>query len=210
MVLVASHGVVVYGCGSGELVSPGIYGGGSTGDDGRREMIFHVVAFGMLHAVVSYGSGLRIVVRIHRYCGQGGEMEQETTESHKVKGIAGAYSPFVEADGEVLGGGLRPVEACTDHPAAGAALLYVALAEGSREGELARVEGIIEVDIDGVLRYLSFGDVYAFHAVVLMSVQRLRREINHVEAIAVAVRVEIELKVLALAGKLGRIDSHTL
>ena len=56
------------------------------------------MAFGMLHAVVSYGSGLRIVVRIHRYCGQGGEMEQETTESHKVKGIAGAYSPFVEAD----------------------------------------------------------------------------------------------------------------
>ena len=82
------------------------------------------------------------------------------------------------------------------------------MAEGSREGKLARVEGIIEVDVDGVLRYLSFRDVYAFHAVVLMSVQRLRREINHVEAIAVAVRVEVELKVLALAGKLGRIDSH--
>ena len=83
------------------------------------------------------------------------------------------------------------------------------MAEGSRKGELARVEGIIEVDVDGVLRYLSFGDVYAFRAVVLMSVQRLRREINHVKAISVAVRVEIKFKVLALAGKLCGIDSHT-
>ena len=47
MVIVASHGIIVYGCGSGKFVAPGVYCGSATGDDGRWKMVFHVVALGV-------------------------------------------------------------------------------------------------------------------------------------------------------------------
>ena len=88
----------------------------------------------------------------------------------EIVGIAGTHGKLVEANGHVVQLGLRAVEACANHPAAGAALLYIALAESGREREPTIVEGIVEVEVERILRNLSLVYVYAFSVSSLISV----------------------------------------
>ena len=67
-------------------------------------------------------------------------------ECYQIVGIAGTHGKLVESYGHVAQLRLRTVEACANHPASCAALLYIALTEGGREGEPTIVEGIVEVD----------------------------------------------------------------
>ena len=83
------------------------------------------------------------------------------------------------------------------------------LAEGCREGEFAVVEGIIEIEIQSLLRDFSLMDIYLATSHFLMTTECLGREIDHIKAIAVAIGIEVELKVLILASQLGWVYSQT-
>ena len=153
MGIVAGNGIVVYRCSSGKLVAPGIYHGSTTGDDDRWEMILHTVTIGervgrgicgFIGRDVRRGSGgrflaggrnsgLGVVVGIHGDGGQGGEMEEPMAVYYEVVGISSANGKLIETDGHAFHLRFRPVEARPNHPAAGAALLHIALAEGGRE-----------------------------------------------------------------------------
>ena len=125
---------------------------------------------------------------------------------HQVVAVARAHGKLVEADGGVAQCGLRTVETGAHHPTAGAAPLYVALAEGGGEREPAVVEGVVEIEVERFLRHLSAVYVDSLASHLLMAMIGFRGEVNHVEAIAVAVGVEVQLIVLALAHELGGVD----
>ena len=216
VVAVAGYRRVADHRGTCKLVAPGVEGGGAAGDDDRGEMVVHVGTCGDGGAVAFLGLR-RVVVRIDGERRQGREVEQPVAACHEVVGVASAYGHLVETDGHRPNHGigvvglharLRPVEAGAEHPAAGTMPLDVALAEGGGEGEAAVVEGIVEIEVEGILRHLSLADVLSRAAYVIAAPEGVGGEVDHIEAIAVAVGIEIELEVLALARPLGRVDGH--
>ena len=78
-------------------------------------------------------------------------MEQQMGGWDEIISIACTERQLVKADGHPLHLRLGTVETGAYHPTSGASFLYVALAEGCREGELAIVEGIIEIEIQCLL-----------------------------------------------------------
>ncbi len=157
-------------------------------------------------------------MRIDREGGEGGEVEQQMLAHDKVVAISTADGKLVQTDGYRTNGcillvgshlGLRAIETCSHHPTACALPLDVALGKGGREGELAIVEGVVEVEVESLLRNQALGDVDALVAHVRMSVIGLGGEIHHVEAIAIAIGVEVELEVLALASQLRRVHGKS-
>lgn len=130
-------------------------------------------------------------------------MEQQMGGWNKVISIACTERQLVKTDGHPLHLRLGTVETGANHPTSGTSLLNVALAEGCREGELAIVEGIIEIEIQCLLRNFSLMNIYLATSHFLMTMECLGREIDYVEAIAVAIGIEVELVVLILANQLG-------
>ena len=135
-------------------------------------------------------------------------MEQQMGGWNKVISIACTERQLVKADGHPLYLRLGTIKTGAYHPTSGTSLLNVALAEGCREGELAIVEGIIEIEIQCLLRDFSLMDIYLAGSHFLVTMEGLGREIDYVEAIAVAIGIEIELKVLILASQLGWVHSQ--
>ena len=65
------------------------------------------------------------------------------------------------------------------------------------------IEGIVEVKVERLLRDVALMHVSLIAAHLLMAMECLRREINHIKAITIAVRVEVELIVAVFASQLG-------
>src|SRR5574344_2008023 len=136
-------------------------------------------------------------------------MEQKMRGWNKVISIACTERQLVKADDHSLHLRLGAVKTGTYHPTSGASFLYIALAEGSRKGELTIIESIIEIEIQSLLRYITLMDINLAVTHFLVTMECLGREIDHIKAIAVAIGVEIELVVLVLASQLGWIYSQS-
>ena len=136
-------------------------------------------------------------------------MEQQMGGWDKIISIPCTERQLIKTDDHSLHLRLGAVKTGTYHPTSGASFLYVALAEGCRKGELAINEGIIEIEIQSLLRDITLMHINLAGTHFLMTMECLGREIDHIEAIAVAVGVEVELKVLVLASQLGRIYSQS-
>lgn len=136
-------------------------------------------------------------------------MEQQMRRWNEIISIACTECQLVKADSHSLHLRLGTVKTGANHPTSGTSLLNVALAEGCREGEFAVVEGIIEIEIQSLLRDFSLMDIYLATSHFLMTMECLGREIDHIKAIAVAIGIEVELKVLILASQLGWVYSQT-
>ena len=136
-------------------------------------------------------------------------MEQQMRRWNEIISIACTECQLVKADSHSLHLRLGTVKTGANHPTSGTSLLNVALAEGCREGEFAVVEGIIEIEIQCLLRDFSLMDIYLATSHFLMTMECLGREIDHIKAIAVAIGIEVELKVLILASQLGWVYSQT-
>lgn len=65
------------------------------------------------------------------------------------------------------------------------------------------IEGIVEVKVERLLRDVALMHVSLVAAHLLMAMECFRREINHIKAIAIAVRVEVELIVAVLPANLA-------
>ena len=87
-------------------------------------------------------------------------MEQQMGGWNKVISIACTERQLVKTDGHPLYLRLGTIKTGANHPTSGTSLLNVALAEGCREGELAIVESIIEIEIQCLLRDFSLMDIY--------------------------------------------------
>lgn len=136
-------------------------------------------------------------------------MEQQMRRWNEIISIACTECQLVKADSHSLHLRLGTVKTGANHPTSGTSLLNVALAEGCREGEFAVVEGIIEIEIQSLLRDFSLMDIYLATSHFLMTMECLGREIDHIKAIAIAIGIEVELKVLILASQLGWVYSQT-
>ena len=120
-------------------------------------------------------------------------MEQQMGGWNKVISIACTERQLVKTDGHPLHLRLGTIKTGANHPTSGTSLLNVALAEGSRKGEFTIIESIIEIEIQSLLRYITLMDINLVGTHFLVTMECLGREIDHIEAIAVAVGVEIEL-----------------
>lgn len=103
-------------------------------------------------------------------------MEQQMGGWNEIISIACTERQLVKADGHSLHLRLGTVKTSAYHPTSGTSLLYVALAEGCRKGEFAVVEGIIEIEIQSLLRDFSLMDIYLVGTHVLMTMECLGRE----------------------------------
>ena len=120
-------------------------------------------------------------------------MEQKMRGWNKVISIACTERQLVKADDHSLHLRLGAVKTGTYHPTSGASFLYIALAEGSRKGELTIIESIIEIEIQSLLRYITLMDINLAVTHFLVTMECLGREIDHIKAIAVAIGVDVEL-----------------
>ena len=75
VILISCYREIINRSGTGKLVAPGIDGCTSTGNDGRREMIFHAVFNGwdfcITTSLLYFSPHLGIVMRIYRDGWQG-------------------------------------------------------------------------------------------------------------------------------------------
>ena len=78
-------------------------------------------------------------------------MEQQMGGWDKIISIPCTERQLIKTDGHTLHLRLGAVKTGTYHPTSGASFLYIALAEGSRKGELTIIEGIIEIEIQSLL-----------------------------------------------------------